>query len=150
MPDICGIMRNSQYPITALEMGEQPTCLPQRRVAGDIVRTAFQSKLLYVYFWQDLPLHLESCTGRLQKSLPVGNGKNVNLFPILNQFWKNIRIGWRISLGGVGRFSLTFDVNFINILHVHFLYESVLRIVSLITVWLSNFLFKDYRHKICS
>ena len=108
MPDICGIMMNSQNPTTAVGMVELSTCLPQRRVEGDIVRTAFQSSLHFVSFWQDLRLHSGSCIGRSQKSRPVVNVKSVHPIPILNPFWKSIRTAWRISLGGVGR--LTFEV----------------------------------------
>ncbi len=41
-------------------------------------------------------------------------------------------------------------VNFINILLSTFLYKSVLRSFSLITVWLCNFLAQEYQEKSCS
>ncbi len=41
-------------------------------------------------------------------------------------------------------------VNFIIILHSSFSYESVLQSFSLVTVWRTNFLGKEYRHKSCS
>ncbi len=45
---------------------------------------------------------------------------------------------------------LTKGVNFSNILHKPFLYESALKDFSLITVWLCNFLPKEYGRKSCS
>jgi len=42
------------------------------------------------------------------------------------------------------------SINFINILSAPFLYESVLPSFSIITVWLCDFLAKEYRCKICS
>jgi hypothetical protein len=41
-------------------------------------------------------------------------------------------------------------VNFTNILHIPFFYESASRRFSLITVWLCNFWAKEYRCKSCS
>jgi len=40
-------------------------------------------------------------------------------------------------------------INFTNILRAAFLYESALHSFSLITVWLCNFLRKEYCHKMC-
>jgi len=39
--------------------------------------------------------------------------------------------------------------NFINILHVPFLYESVLRNFALVTVWRCKFLAQAYQRKSC-
>jgi hypothetical protein len=46
--------------------------------------------------------------------------------------------------------TLTPTVNFTNILLAAFLYESVFCSFSLLTVWLGNFLVKEYRLKGCS
>ncbi len=61
----------------------------------------------------------------------------------INKFRNRI---WNISALRVLNASeraLPEDVNFINILIVTFLYESVLRSFSLITVWLYNFLYEE-------
>jgi hypothetical protein len=48
------------------------------------------------------------------------------------------------------RTTMLLRVNFINILLEPFLYESVLRLFSLVTGWLCNFLAQKYWHKSCS
>ena len=49
-----------------------------------------------------------------------------------------------------GRWRECKSVNFINTLHAPFLYKSALQSFSLITVWLCDFLAKEYQRKCCS